>query len=82
MARIRPQGGAPVKQRFVIPQPPNPLGPVSYGLPTASRANDSGGADSRVGRSSYSSRDSHKDWGSTAPVGILRWLGHFEPSQT
>jgi hypothetical protein len=54
-----------------------------WGIPTAIRANDSsGGADSRVERSSYSSRDSHKDWGSTALVDILRWLGHFEQWQT
>ena len=54
-----------------------------YRLATASRANDSsGGADSRVGRSSYSSRDSHKDSGSTVLVDILQWLDHFEQWQT
>jgi hypothetical protein len=55
---------------------------VGFLQATASRANDSNGADSGVGRSSYSSRDSHKDWGSTAPVGILPWVDHFEPWQT
>ena len=65
------------------PPAPNPLGRFFYTLATASRANDSGGgADSRVGRSSYSSRDSHKDWGSTALVDILQWVDHFEPWQT
>ena len=60
---------------------PDPLGRFLR-LATASRANDSNDADSGVGRSSYSNRDSQKDWGSTAPVGILLWVAHFGPWQT
>jgi hypothetical protein len=71
--------------------------PVFYRLATASRAkvcrSHSVGRDSpehskalqaysEVDRSNHCIHSSHgRDWGSTAPVGILRWLGHFEQWQ-
>jgi hypothetical protein len=80
--KIPPQDGRLVKQRFVLPQHQTRWAGFLRAA-TASRANDSsGGADSRAGQSSYSSRDSHKDSGSTVLVDILQWVDHFEQWQT